>query len=67
MNFVIDLTAGRLADTRANPAVIQAGVQQLLPLIAPAGVPDSTRAALEQTHGNQSFALALAMPEFQRR
>jgi uncharacterized protein (DUF1800 family) len=67
MNFVIDLTANRLPDTRANPAVIQAGVQKLLPLVAPAGVPDSTRAALEQTHGSQSFALALAMPEFQRR
>jgi uncharacterized protein (DUF1800 family) len=67
MNFVIDLTAGRLPDTRANPAVVQAGVQKLLPLIAPAGVPDSTRAALEPAHGSQSFALALAMPEFQRR
>jgi uncharacterized protein (DUF1800 family) len=67
MNFAIDLAAGRLPYTRPNPAVIQRGVQKLLPLIAPAGVPDSTRFALEQAQGSQSFALALATPDFQRR
>jgi uncharacterized protein (DUF1800 family) len=67
MNFAIDLAAGRLPYTRPNPAVIQGGVQKLLPLIAPAGVPDSTRLALEQAQGSQSFALALATPDFQRR
>jgi uncharacterized protein (DUF1800 family) len=67
MNFAIDLTAGRLPDTLPNPVVIRAGVQNLLSLIAPAGVPDSTRAALEQANGSRAFALALALPEFQRR
>ena len=66
MNFVTDLVSNRLPGTRVSPE-LTADRDSLIRLVASDAISPSTRAALGETDSNQSAAILLAAPEFQRR
>jgi uncharacterized protein (DUF1800 family) len=66
MNFVTDLVANRLPGAKV-PVETLKNRDGLIRRIAPDSLSPATQAALAETEGNQSIALLLAAPEFQRR
>jgi uncharacterized protein (DUF1800 family) len=66
MNFVTDLVNNRLPGSRVSPEVLK-DKEPFLRLIAPAGLSAATRTAIAESEGNQTIAILLAAPEFQRR
>ena len=74
INFAIGLTANRIPGTRANPALMRGGPDELIDLIVPGGVSRSTSEVLSEPdypgrtkRGQRLAAFLMASPEFQRR
>jgi uncharacterized protein (DUF1800 family) len=66
INFATELAANKLPGSRVRNAVTD-DAQALARFIAPEGLSPAAQAAVAQARGNDTVALLLAAPEFQRR
>jgi uncharacterized protein (DUF1800 family) len=66
INFATELAANKLPGSRVRNAVTD-DAQALARLFAPEGLSPAGQAAVAQARGNDTVALLLAAPEFQRR
>ncbi|MCZ6906151.1 MAG: DUF1800 domain-containing protein [Deltaproteobacteria bacterium] len=74
INFAIGLTANRIPGTRVNTALIRGGAKEIIRLIVPGEISQTTSEALAGLHhpgrarrGPRQAAFLMASPEFQRR